>query len=239
MAWVGGCVVLCVVLSFVWVSFFFFSSFFSSVYFFKFWLCLLHHISSLSLSHSFSLLSLLSLFAFFISIIQEESVVKIREGWLKKKSPKGLPGMHVWQKRYLRLFSDVLQYFKKETQSTPQGLIPLQFVSSVTQNLNSKQGKVFDILVNYLDGNGQAQETRKFTLQVRISFFLLFPFSFIFLSFSFSLLISFIFFLFSFSFLSPSFLLSFFSLSSISCFLYYHLFSVSLLFSLSFLLSAL
>ena len=64
---------------------------------------------------------------------------------LKKKRPKGFIAK-VWQDRHFVLYDDVLQYFKKKTDVTPCGMIPIQAITSVTTEWKQKKNPCrFDI----------------------------------------------------------------------------------------------
>jgi hypothetical protein len=60
----------------------------------------------------------------------------VKQGFLLKKSPTGFLGKHKWQKRYFRLYADVLQYFKEEKATVPVSLVAIPF-SPVATTLSS------------------------------------------------------------------------------------------------------
>jgi len=66
------------------------------------------------------------------------------EGYLFKKSPAGLPGMHRWQRRYFRLQDRNLLYFEKQqhalTSTKALGVIDLANVSEIQWLSDKKNG---------------------------------------------------------------------------------------------------
>mmetsp|Transcript_15940 Transcript_15940/g.24032 ORF Transcript_15940/g.24032 Transcript_15940/m.24032 type:complete len:1056 (+) Transcript_15940:106-3273(+) len=73
------------------------------------------------------------------------NMVRILEGPIQKKSPKGMLGTHMWQPRYFILYSDELQYFKKAGSAEPVGTLRLNDISQVEHFPNKKSGRRFDI----------------------------------------------------------------------------------------------
>lgn len=68
------------------------------------------------------------------------------EGWLKKKTPRGL--VKVWQNRYFRLLGDILEYYKSDKLGVCSGMIPLQMMTGLhIHPSNKKAGCRFDILL--------------------------------------------------------------------------------------------
>eukprot|EP00954_Amorphochlora_amoebiformis_P020365 1338934-Amorphochlora_amoeboformis.AAC.1 len=53
--------------------------------------------------------------------VQQPHGKPIKQGWLKKKSPKGFGGFRQWQARYFILYSNQLLYYKKENDRDPAG----------------------------------------------------------------------------------------------------------------------
>jgi hypothetical protein len=69
------------------------------------------------------------------------------EGYIYKKSPSGIPGMRVWQKRYLVLDADALQYYRDGNDLTvPSGRIALVDVVSAVWLSDRRKGARFDIV---------------------------------------------------------------------------------------------
>ncbi|GAB5369724.1 hypothetical protein AAMO2058_001430100 [Amorphochlora amoebiformis] len=54
--------------------------------------------------------------------------VRVLEGYLRKKSPKGIPGLKSWQQRYFVLTLDKLKYFPDPTCSKALGAVPIRMV---------------------------------------------------------------------------------------------------------------
>jgi hypothetical protein len=44
--------------------------------------------------------------------------------WIQKKSPRGLPGLHQWQKRYFVLTNKALNYYKEKVNTSAENLAP-------------------------------------------------------------------------------------------------------------------
>ena len=49
--------------------------------------------------------------------------VVLLEGWLEKKSPKSVMGVHPWQRRYFTLTTDDLIYGETEEMDSEKGMI--------------------------------------------------------------------------------------------------------------------
>jgi hypothetical protein len=82
-----------------------------------------------------------------IYIIMSSSNTIMMEGWIQKKSPSGLAGFHVWQKRWCLLKKESLQYFKEQRGKVPQGTMAFNQISSVALVPASKKAGRFDIVV--------------------------------------------------------------------------------------------
>lgn len=76
---------------------------------------------------------------------------RILEGWMKKKSPRGI--VKVWQSRFFVLYEDVLQYFKKKNDLNPAGMIPLQSITEIDHHRDKKKGCRFDVIVGEAGDN--------------------------------------------------------------------------------------
>lgn len=68
------------------------------------------------------------------------------DGFLKKKSPKGLGGMRSWQKRRFVLCADQIIYGKPKSKRS-SGMIPIDSVSSITHSTSKNKGCRFDIIL--------------------------------------------------------------------------------------------
>lgn len=87
------------------------------------------------------------------------------EGWLKKKSPKGIPLFHGWQKRWFEFeWPHKINYYKDPTKTKLCGIIPVMLIAQYFWNE--------DRISIVMEGESQAAnkkeqfiEKRKFNLQ--------------------------------------------------------------------------
>jgi len=70
------------------------------------------------------------------------------EGFLHKKSPKSIMGMHRWQGRYFVLFEDRFEYYRSKEDSQPIGSIPISFILNVTLLSDKRGGARFDVTID-------------------------------------------------------------------------------------------
>lgn len=70
------------------------------------------------------------------------------EGFLHKKSPKSIMGMHRWQVRYFVLLNERLEYYKGKGDAKPIGSIPTNMISNVIHQKNKRNGARFDITID-------------------------------------------------------------------------------------------
>jgi len=78
---------------------------------------------------------------------QSQGGVRHYEGFLHKKSPKSIMGMHRWQLRFWVLYEDRLEYFKNKDDKQPIGSIPINFILNVVEHLK-RGGARFDITID-------------------------------------------------------------------------------------------
>ncbi len=77
--------------------------------------------------------------------LRRDNMVRILEGQLSKKSPRGMWGAKMWQNRFFILYTDELQYFKKAANAEPVGALRLQDIDAIVHHAEKKSGRRFDI----------------------------------------------------------------------------------------------
>eukprot|EP00466_Bigelowiella_natans_P014246 jgi/Bigna1/81671/fgenesh1_pg.82_\ len=82
---------------------------------------------------------------------------RIIEGYLKKKSPKGLPGLKAWQQRYFVLTPEKLKYFHDPSCAKTLGAIPVLMIEKVDISKLDREYR-FDLILS-------GEQSRKFNLR--------------------------------------------------------------------------
>uniref|UniRef100_A0A7S3YIB5 PIPK domain-containing protein n=1 Tax=Lotharella globosa TaxID=91324 RepID=A0A7S3YIB5_9EUKA len=82
---------------------------------------------------------------------------KIIEGYLRKKSPKGLPGFKAWQQRYFVLTPSKLKYFHDPSCAKTLGAVPISMIATVDIAKLDRECR-FDLVLH-------GEQSRKFQLR--------------------------------------------------------------------------
>ena len=89
---------------------------------------------------------------------------QIKQGWLKKKSPKGFGGFRSWQARFFILYSNQLVYYKKETDIQPAGKVYFSQILKIVKGERFETEFRVDIIC-IADSAKRGREKRKFCLR--------------------------------------------------------------------------
>uniref|UniRef100_A0A7S0DCT9 Phosphatidylinositol-3,4,5-trisphosphate 3-phosphatase n=1 Tax=Amorphochlora amoebiformis TaxID=1561963 RepID=A0A7S0DCT9_9EUKA len=96
--------------------------------------------------------------------VQQPHGKPIKQGWLKKKSPKGFGGFRQWQARYFILYSNQLLYYKKENDRDPAGRVHFSMIEKILKGDKFESEHRIDIVCIHHNAK-RGKEKRKFCLR--------------------------------------------------------------------------
>ncbi len=83
--------------------------------------------------------------------------IVLMKGFLRKKSPKGIPGFKAWQQRYFELTPETIRYYHDDTKAKNLGAIPVLMIDTIDVSKLAREYR-FDLIL-------KGEYSRKFALR--------------------------------------------------------------------------